>query len=83
MVSLAVVFPLVVPFGSVPDLLDKFKFFEEDDGVGLLVGEEILDLLPALGVYTLGVLIVETEGLLMVLLVKFDWDMVVELLLIP
>ena len=68
---LAVLFPLVVPL-NYPACLVRFKFLDEEDVIGLFVGEEIAGLIDALGVSTLGLPAMAEEGFVDAGLVKFD-----------
>ena len=72
LVSLADIFPPVGVFVSVPALFVKFKFFTEDDGVGLFVGEELVGLVDGLTIYTLGPLEVAVVVLVVPGLVRLD-----------
>ena len=51
--SLVVVFPLVLLL-STPDLFVRFRFFDDGDATGLLMGVDPCILEPAFGVSTLG-----------------------------
>ena len=79
---LALVFPLVMVLEFVPDLFVRFKFLEEEVGVGLFVGEETAGFVVAFGVYTLGVVILEEDVLFVVGLDRFDCDVEVLVFLV-
>ena len=79
---LALVFPLVMVLEFVPDLFVRFRFLEEEVGVGLFVGEETAGFVVAFGVYTLGVVIVEEDVLVVVGFDRFDCDVEVLVFLV-